>query len=88
MKRSLEVLADEFGTAEKAFLAAVRGDQDRGQLATAARTVAQVSERYNAAAYDALHAGDETYWMPLDDLTARTEVQTELWQDLAKAYEA
>ncbi|MDO9494553.1 MAG: hypothetical protein Q7J48_02520 [Nocardioides sp.] len=88
MMRPLELLAAEFDAAERAFLDAVRTSAARDRLATAARVVADVAERYNALAYDRLHAGDETYWMPLDDLTARTEVLAELWRDLASGYEA
>lgn len=88
MMRPLEILAAEFEAAERAFLEAVRSNSDRVRLATAARVAADVAERFNALAYDRLHASDETYWMPLDDLTARTEVLAELWRDLATAYEA
>jgi hypothetical protein len=50
--------------------------------------VAAASAEFNAEAYRALRAGAEAAWMPLDQLTERTEVLAELWLDLATAFEA
>jgi hypothetical protein len=42
---------------------------------------------FNAEAYRRFHSGAEGAWMPLDQLTERTEVLTDLWEDIATAYE-
>lgn len=88
MKLQLEQLSDAYEQAEADFLAAVRGGAERPRLALAARSVADAAASFNAEAYRQLHAGVETMWMPLDNLTERTEVLKELWSDLAAAYEA
>lgn len=88
VKSDLERLSDEYEGAESAFLDAVRAEAGRSDLAAAAREVAGAAAKSNAAAYEALHIGVENAWMPLDQLTERTEVLEELWLDLANAYEA
>ena len=87
MKTDLERLSEEYERAESAFIDTVGADAGRGALATAARAVADAASRFNAEAYRSLHSGVEGTWMPLDHLTERTEVLTELWHDLATAYE-
>jgi hypothetical protein len=88
VRSDLERLSDEYERAESAFLDAVRAEAARADLAVAARDVAAASAEFNAEAYRALHAGAEGAWMPLDQLTERTEVLAELWLDLATAFEA
>ncbi|WP_350280489.1 hypothetical protein [Kribbella sp. HUAS MG21] len=89
MTRSrLDELSDDYERAELRFLMAVRGDAQRSQLAVLVRDVATAAERFNAEAYRRLHTGVEDAWMPLDQLTERTEVLAELWADIASAYEA
>jgi hypothetical protein len=88
VKSDLERLSDEYERAESALLGAVRAEAGRGELAAAAREVAVAAAKFNTAAYDALNIGVENAWMPLDQLTERTEVLAELWLDLANAYEA
>jgi hypothetical protein len=87
VKSDLERLSDEYERAESAFLGAVRVDAGRGHLATAARDVAVAAGKFNTEAYRAFRSGVEDAWMPLDQLTERTEVLAELWLDLASAYE-
>lgn len=69
------------------FLSAVRDDADRSQLAVKARAVATAAHRFNAESYRRFHNGAEDAWMPLDQLTERTEVLADLWEDIATAYE-
>jgi hypothetical protein len=88
VKSDLERLSGEYERAESGFLDAVRGEADRSSLAVAAREVASAASEFNAEAYRALHSGVEDAWMPLDQLTERTEALADLWLDLASAYEA
>jgi len=83
----LQSLSDDYERAEAEFLSAVRQEADRNRLAGTAREVATAASAFNAEAYRRLHVGDEDAWMPLDQLTERTEVLAELWSDLAGAYE-
>jgi hypothetical protein len=83
----LESLSNDYDQAEAGFLSAVRTQGDRPSLAVAARQVANAASAFNAEAYRRLHASEEGAWMPLDQLTERTEVLAELWIDLAAAYE-
>ena len=87
VKSDLERLSDEYERAESAFMECVRAGGERRTLAQAARAVANAAAQFNTEAYKSLHSGVEDAWMPLDDLTERTEVLTELWLDLATAYE-
>jgi hypothetical protein len=87
VKSDLERLSHEYELAESAFMEAVRAEATREVLAAAARTAANAASQFNAEAYNALHTGVEDAWMPLEDLTERTEVLAELWLDLATAYE-
>lgn len=82
----LEAASANYDAAEAAFLTAVRSGTERGGLAAAARTVANAAKEFNSEAYRKLHAGEEDAWMPLDQLTERTEVLAELWTDLPSAY--
>jgi hypothetical protein len=82
----LQFLSDGYERAEADFLSAVRQDADRNRVANAARQVATAAGAFNAEAYRKLHAQEEDAWMPLDQLTERTEVLAELWSDLAAAY--
>ena len=84
----LEGLSSSYELAEAAFLEIVRADAQRRAIGVAARRVAIAASAFNAAAHRKLHAGDEDVWMPLDLLTERTELLTELWEDIASAYEA
>jgi hypothetical protein len=84
---ALERLSNEYDQAEAQFRAAVRAHAERSSLAAAARLVATAAGALNAEAYRKMHAGQEDAWMPLDNLTERTEVLSELWADLADAYE-
>jgi hypothetical protein len=84
----LERLSGDYERAEASFLTAVRAQGDRASLATAARQAANTASAFNTEAYRKLHASEEDAWMPLDQLTERTEVLAELWIDLAAAYEA
>jgi hypothetical protein len=83
----LPFLSDEYEHAEADFLSAVRQHADRNRLASTARQVASVASAFNAKAYRKLHTQEEDAWMPLGQLTERTEVLAELWSDLAAAYE-
>ena len=83
----LERLSDEYELAEATFIGVVRAEADRGDLAVAARAVADAASHFNAEAHKALHSGTTNAWMPLDHLTERTEVLAELWLDLASAFE-
>ena len=87
MKSDLEQLSDEYERAESAFLHAVRTDAERASLAEAARTTAKAASQFNDEAFKSFHSGVEDAWMPLGQLTERTEVLAELWLDLAAAYE-
>jgi len=83
----LQSLSDTYERAEADFLTSVGTEADRGTLAAAARRTATAAAVFNAEAYRKLHASEEDAWMPLDQLTERTEVLAELWVDLAVAYE-
>ena len=85
MKSDLERLSEEYELVEGTFMAAVRERFSHTQLALAAQNVAEAAARFNAEAYRKFHAGNEDAWMPLDQLTERTEVLAELWSDLANA---
>ena len=82
----LQSLSDDYEHAESGFLAAVRSEGDRASLALAARQVATAASAFNTEAYRKLHASEEDAWMPLDQLTERTEILAEMWGDLAAAY--
>jgi hypothetical protein len=84
----LRQYSDEYERAESAFMDAVRAGLDRDRLAAAAREVATAAAQLNSASYKALQTGVQGEWMPLDQLTERTEVLAELWLDLATAFEA
>ncbi|MFG1620574.1 hypothetical protein [Kribbella sp. NPDC049227] len=86
-KSELDLLSDDYESAEMQFLRAVRDNADRAQLAVKARAVATAADGFNAEAYRRFHSGVEDAWMSLDQLTERTEVLAELWQDIASAYE-
>lgn len=86
MKSELERLSDEYEAAESDFLQAVRNRTPFPMVASAARSVADAASRFNTAAYKSLLAGEKGAWMPLDQLTERTEALAELWSDLAAAY--
>ena len=86
-KSELDLLSDDYEGAEMQFLAAVRNDADRSQLAVKARAVATAAHGFNTEAYRCFHSGAENAWMLLDQLTERTEVLADLWEDIAKAYE-
>lgn len=86
-KSGLDLLSDDYETAETQFLTAVRDNADRSQLAVHARAVATAANLFNAEAYRRLHSGLEDAWMPLDQLTERTEVLADLWEAIASAYE-
>ena len=83
----LQSLSDMYERAEADFLTSVRTEADRGTLAAAARRTAAAADAFNAEAYRKFHASEEDAWMPLDQLTERTEVLAELWVDIAVAYE-
>ncbi len=84
---TLEALSDAYEKAESAFLSAVRAGLDRGATASAAREVASAAVAFNTEAYRKLFAKEGDAWAPLDQLTERTEVLSELWSDVASAYE-
>lgn len=86
-KSELDLLSDDYESAEMQFLTAVRDDADRSELAVKARAVATAAHGFNAGAYRRFHSGAEDAWMPLDQLTDRTEVLADLWEDIASAYE-
>jgi hypothetical protein len=86
-KSELDLLSDDYESAETQFLTAVRDDADRFQLAVKARAVATAAHGFSAEAYRRFHSGAEDAWMPLDQLTERTEVLADLWEDIASAYE-
>jgi hypothetical protein len=73
----LQSLSDEYERMEGGFLTAVRAGGDRPSLALAARQVATAASEFNAEAYRRLHAAEEDAWMPLNQLTERTEVLAE-----------
>jgi hypothetical protein len=85
--RSLEQASADYDEAEATYIGAIRTRADCDELASAARTVASVAAAFNSAAYEAFHRGQEA-WMPLDQLTERTEVSSELWADIAAAYDS
>ena len=86
-ERSLEQACADYEQAEAAYLEAIRTRADRDDVAGAARSVAAVAAAFNSAAYHAFHQG-QSAWMPLDQLTERTEALSELWADLAAAYDS
>ncbi len=86
MATTLERLSHRYDRAEQTFLDAVRDAKDRSSLARAAREAAIAASAFNAESYRKLFAGEEDAWMPLGDLTERTEVLSELWADIAAAY--
>jgi len=86
-KSELDLLSEAYESTEAEFLRAARSDADRSQLAIKARAVAAVARAFNTEAHRRLHLGTEDAWMPLDQLTERTEVLAELWADIAAAYE-
>lgn len=65
----------------------MRTRADRVTVAAAARRTASAAAAFNAEVYRRRHAQEEDAWMPLDQLTERTEVLAELWVDIAVAYE-
>lgn len=85
-KSGLDLLSDDYENAETQFLTAVRDNADRSQLAAKTRAVATAASLFNAEASRRFHSGLEGAWMPLDQLTERTEVLAELWEDIARAY--
>jgi hypothetical protein len=86
-KSELDLLSDDYESAEMQFLTAVRDDADRSQLAVRARAVATAAHGFNAEAYRRFHIGVEDAWMPLDQLTERMEILADLWEGIARAYE-
>lgn len=72
-RRGAAVASDQYEEAEDVFLSAVRSDTDRMTLTGAARKVANAASAFNAEAYRRLHTGVEDAWIPLDQLTERTE---------------
>jgi hypothetical protein len=84
----LEGMSEQYERAERAFLDAVRSDEDRASLARTARGAATAASAFKAEGFRKLFAGEEDAWMPLSDLTERTEVLSGLWIDIATAYEA
>jgi hypothetical protein len=87
VKSDLERLSEEYDAAESAFLEAARTHAPAVEVGMAARSAADAASRFNIEAYNRLHSGVEGAWMPLDQLTERTEVLAELWSDLAAAYD-
>ena len=86
-KSELDLLSDNYESAETLFLTAVRDDADRAELAVKARAVTTAADAFDTEAYRRFHSGVEDAWMSLDQLTERTELLAELWQDIATAYE-
>ena len=79
-------LSEDYERAEAHYLALIRAAADREALGAAARAVATAAAAFNKEAYRKYHAQEEDAWMPLDQLTERTEVLEELWHDVARAY--
>jgi hypothetical protein len=88
MTDDLERLDADYERAEAAFLDAVRRDCPRAELAETARAVAAASASWNSEAHRRLFAAERSAREELDRLSERTEVLSELWADLAKAFEA
>lgn len=84
---TLEQASAAYDEVEAAYIDAIRRRSDRDDLTAAARAVASAAAAFNSAAYRALHQGSGA-WMPLDQLTERTEVLAELWADIAAAYDS
>jgi hypothetical protein len=82
----LERLAAAYEQAEAAFLTAIRTRAPRAAAATTASNAAAAATAFNTEAYRKLHAAEDDAWAPLDHLTERTELLSELWADLAAAY--
>jgi hypothetical protein len=87
MPDNLESLEQHYEKAEAAFLAAVRGMSARAELATAARAVAHAADAWKTEAYRVFHMSKGTKRENFDWLTERTEVLSELWADIAAAFE-
>ena len=83
----LQSLSSAYERAEADFLTTLRTRADRVTLAATVRETATAAAAFNAEAYRRLHACEGDAWMPLDQLTERTEVLAELWVDIAVAYE-
>jgi hypothetical protein len=83
----LESLDQEYEKAEAAFLAAVRAQSERTELARSARAVAHAADVWNSEAYRVFHMSKGPKRENLDALTERTEVLSELWADIAAAFE-
>ena len=88
MTDDLERLDSEYEQAEAAFVDAVRRDAPRTELAATARAIAAASASWNSEAHRRLFAAVVGSREELDRLTERTEVLSELWADLAEAFEA
>jgi hypothetical protein len=88
MADDLDLLEQQYEDAESAFLAAVRGQSARGELAAAALAVARAAGLWNAEAYRVFYMSTGSPRENLDALTERTEVLSELWVDMAEAFDA
>jgi formylglycine-generating enzyme required for sulfatase activity len=88
MPDDLETFDQDYEDAEAAFLAAVRRKSTWVELAAAARAAATAAEIYNHEAYREFHVSRGSKRENLDSLTERTEVLSELWVDIADAFEA
>ena len=85
---TLEDLSAAYDRAKSEFVSQTKAHADRSVLAVAARQAASAAQALNAEAYRKFHASEEDSWMPMRQMTGRTDALSELWIDLASAYEA
>ena len=88
MTDDLERFDSEYEQAEAAFMDAVRRDAPRTELAATASALAAASASWNSEAHRRLFAAEVRSREELDRLTERTELLSELWADLAEAFDA
>ena len=82
----VEELGDAYERAEAAYLDGLRSRHGHEVLAGLATAVAHAAVAWNEAAYRAFHESADDRRADLDALSERTEVLSELWVDVAKAY--
>ena len=79
--------AAHYEAAEEAFLKAIRNERDRATLTDMADAVAVKATAWNSAEYAALHAAmTDAERAERDCSTERTELLTNLWSDIARAF--
>jgi hypothetical protein len=86
-KSELDLLSDDYESADMQVLTAVRDDADHPPTRRQGKGRRHGRPPVSAESYRCFHSGAENARMPLGQLTERTEVLTDLWEDIATAYE-